>query len=118
MTLHLDALRRDITRRLCISSPDEVKVMDLLLTELELSRTARREPPLFNIAEGSTEADRGYRRGWNDAMRASDAQSMVWRARAILVTRASDVERGLAELAERAPAMEGVVEFDLSDGGE
>lgn len=115
MSLHVDAKRRDISRRLQLAREDEVDVVDQILLQLELCRDLKGvAAPILNI-EGS-DLERSYRRGHNDAMRSETPQIMVWRARVILTTRAADVERGLKELQDKAP--QPVERFDFDVGGE
>ena len=101
MTIDIDAMHRDIQRRLAICSPDEVRVIDLVLLHAELARTARADPPLLEIGGDYSSTEKAYRRGHNDAMRSESPQITLWRMRVLLATRAADVERGLAEIAEK-----------------
>jgi len=101
--IQLEAMRRDIQRRLACASEDEVRLIDLLLLHTELGRHASCEPPLLETGQGHSQLERAYRRGWNDAMHAESPQIALWRGRAILAARVWGIEQRLTELEQGTP---------------
>jgi hypothetical protein len=90
--IRFDAMRRDISRRLAISTEAEVQLVDRLLLKIELARGTEPRPPLFNTDEGS-DVERAYRRGWNQAMQCETTQSMLWRTASLVDDVANEVHQ-------------------------